>query len=49
VDCPKCGGEMEEVTGRWDHSLTVRSGTFTRKRPDLFACKKCGYLEFYVK
>ena len=47
--CPKCGGEMEVKSGKWDHTLTVKSGVFRAKRPEIHVCRNCGYIEFYLK
>jgi predicted nucleic-acid-binding Zn-ribbon protein len=47
--CPKCGGEMEAKSGMWDHNLTVKAGLFGVKRPEMYVCKECGFIEFYLK
>ena len=47
--CPKCGGEMEVKSGKWDHNITVKAGLFGMKRPEMHVCKQCGYIEFYLK
>jgi predicted nucleic-acid-binding Zn-ribbon protein len=47
--CPKCGGEMEAKSGKWDHNLTVKAGLFGMKRPEMHVCKQCGFIEFYLK
>lgn len=47
--CPKCGGEMEAKSGKWDHNLTVKAGLFGMKRPEMYVCKECGFIEFYLK
>jgi predicted nucleic-acid-binding Zn-ribbon protein len=49
VKCPKCGDEMEIKSGQWDHNLTVKAGLFGMKRPVMYVCKQCGYIEFYLK
>jgi len=48
LTCPKCGGTMEEISG-WSHNLVVKSGILSAKRPKLFVCQRCGYMEFYLK
>lgn len=40
---------MEEKSGMWDHNLTVKTGVFGIKRPVMYVCKNCGYIEFYLK
>lgn len=40
---------MEEKSGKFDHNLTIKLERFGMKRPTLFFCTKCGYLEFYLK
>ena len=47
--CPKCEGDMEEKSGRWDHTLTVKRGKIKAARPLMYICKNCGYIEFYLK
>lgn len=49
IKCPKCGAEMEERSGKWEHNLTVKKGMFGMERPKMYVCKSCGYLEFYLK
>jgi len=49
--CPKCSGEME--IGNLNDILYWHRGksvwTFSRsRRIHGFACKKCGYVEFYL-
>jgi len=49
LKCPKCDGEMEERSGKWNHNLTVKAGLIGMKRPVMYVCKNCGYIEFYLK
>lgn len=46
--CAKCGGTMTIKNGREDHNLLLRAGTFSKIRPEMYVCEKCGFIEFYA-
>ena len=50
--CPKCRGKMEEgyLLGAWSWmSNSNQSNTRQAKKIFGFACKKCSFVEFYLK
>jgi len=47
--CPKCNSLMERKGSRFDHTLAVKTGVIGAKRPAMYVCEKCGYLEFYLE
>ena len=50
--CPKCGGEMEVgyLPGAWNWYYGRSLWSMQRiKRIFGYACKKCGYVEFYLE
>jgi len=47
--CPKCGGEQEVKTGVQPLNPMVMRGILRAVEVKLHACKKCGYIEFYMK
>jgi ribosomal protein S27AE len=57
--CPKCGGLMEKRGSGKDHNLRIKNRNVLRvkhetrhityvARPLMYACQKCGYIEFYA-
>jgi len=50
--CSKCGGHIEKgyLLGAWSWiSNANQSNTRQAKKIFGFACKTCGYVEFYIK
>lgn len=53
--CPKCGGATEvgytRGGGRWLRGRSLLRAEFSLELPRLigYACKNCGYVEFYVE
>jgi predicted nucleic-acid-binding Zn-ribbon protein len=50
--CPKCNGEMEKgyLLGAWSWiSDKKQSNPREAKKIFGYACKNCGYVEFYLK
>jgi predicted nucleic-acid-binding Zn-ribbon protein len=52
IKCAKCQGEMEKgyLLGAWSW-ISDKNQSNTREAKKIFgyACKNCGYVEFYLK